>query len=157
MIGWDEWRCGWDARAKRLTTGISIKRIIRWSSTTLRSALCMGMRKYFKISIFKKNWKSMERNNDLTLQRKREKAPYCLTQCSNGCSFLLFPRQDNHVQKWRKIIFLVSKKKFLKKHITFQFTFVITLFTSHSSLYFSFTSNHFSPAPVKTDRAARIQ
>ena len=38
------------------------------------------------------------------LWRERGKVPndsYCLTQCSNGCSLdsLLFPRQDNHVQR----------------------------------------------------------
>ena len=27
MVGWDGWRCGWDARAKCLTKGVSVRRL----------------------------------------------------------------------------------------------------------------------------------
>ena len=39
-------------------------------------------------------------------QGKRPMIAYCLTQRSNGCSLgsLLFLRQDNHVQRWRCLI-----------------------------------------------------
>ena len=33
MVGWDEWRCGWDARAKRLTKGVRIEIIANNLST----------------------------------------------------------------------------------------------------------------------------
>ena len=38
-------------------------------------------------------------------QGKRPMIAYWSTQCSNGCSLgsLLFPRQDNHVQKWKSL------------------------------------------------------
>ena len=52
-----------------------------------------------------------------TLWRKRGKVPfdaYYLTQCSNGSSLdsLLFPRQDNHVQKCAMLLYKDCRKAF---------------------------------------------
>ena len=59
-----------------------------------------------------------------TLKRKRGKAPnvsHCLTQCSNECSLgnLLFPRQDNHVQRYLCIAFFYSSPTFARWKIIF--------------------------------------
>ena len=48
-------------------------------------------------------------------ERKRPMSAYCFTPCSNGCLLgsLLFPRQDNHVQRW---MYLILRGKNTKKN-----------------------------------------